>query len=89
MKKGKYVSGENRKGEKNDDQTKQSLKKRYVKWEQHREKHSRTRTKKTNVQKQIRINQKGKIDQKKKDKHAKHKYEKVHIKKRDRQNKFF
>ena len=29
----------------------------------------------------MRINQKGKIDQKKKDKHAKHKYEKVHNKK--------
>ena len=34
MKKGKYVTGENRKGEKNDDETKQSLqtkKKRYIK----------------------------------------------------------
>ena len=53
------------------------------------EKHSRTRTKKKHVQKQMRINQKGKIDQKKKDKHAKHKYEKVQIKKRDRQTSFF
>ena len=36
----------------------------------------------------MRINQKGKIDQKKKDKHAKHKYENVHNKKRDRQTIF-
>ena len=36
-------------------------KKRYVKWEQQREKHSRTRTKKTNVQKQITIYQKSEI----------------------------
>ena len=45
--------------------------------------------KKKHVQKQMRINQKGKIDQKKKDKHAKHKYEKVPNKKRDRQTSFF
>ena len=46
-------------------------KKIYIKYEQQLKKHSRTRTKKKHVQKQMRINQKGKIDQKRKDKHAK------------------
>ena len=84
-----YVTGEKTKGEKNDDQTEQSpQKKRYMKMEATEEKHSRTRTKKKHVQKLMRINQKGKVDQKKKDKHAKYKYEKVHNKKRDGQTFF-
>ena len=60
MKEGRYVTGETEKDEKNDDQTKQSLqkkKKRYIKWEQQREKHSRMRTEKM-FKKQMRINQK-------------------------------
>ena len=61
-----YVTEEKTKGEKNDDQTEQSpQKKRYMKNGSNRGKTFKNENKKKHVQKQMRINQKGNIDQKK------------------------
>ena len=66
LKKREYVTEEKTKGEKNDDQTEQSpQKKRYMKNGSNRGKTFKNENKKKHVQKRMRINQKGKIDQRK------------------------
>ena len=86
VKKGEYVKGENKKGEKNDDQTKQSFqkkKKRSIKRDQQRTTFKNENKKRKNVYlKTLENKNKKRKNRKKKDKHAKtNKYEIVPNKK--------